>query len=217
MAVADATSYNGKVYGAPLGRVVYSGIYYNKDLLAKNNIALPTTWSELVAACDTLKAANIPCMTAGGKDGWPIFVGGYGLAGANYPDQAALAEGLWNGSVKWTNPDMLPLFDKYQVYDGQLMEQGASGIAGDAAPGRFASGEVAMFTGGSWYAAAIEAAEPAFEWGYVAFPGSDNAADNKYMSASTTWCSRSPAAREQGRRACLRSPPSRSRQLPGLH
>jgi raffinose/stachyose/melibiose transport system substrate-binding protein len=181
VAVADATSYNSKVYGAPLGRVVYSGVYYNKDLLAANNLALPTTWGELVAACTTLKAANIPCMTAGGKDGWPIFVGAYGLAGANFPDQAALAEGLWTGSVKWTDANMLGLFEKYQVYNRDLMEQGASGIAGDAAPGRFASGQVAMFTGGSWYAAAIEGAEPAFEWGYVPFPGSDNAADNKYM------------------------------------
>jgi raffinose/stachyose/melibiose transport system substrate-binding protein len=181
VAVKDAVTYNDKVYGAPVGRVVYSGIYYNKDLLAANNIALPTTWDELVAACNTLKAANIPCMTAGGKDGWPVFVGAYGLAGANYPDQAGLVEGLWTGSVKYGDPEFLSTFEKYQVYARDMMEEGASGIAGDAAPGRFASGEVAMFPGGSWYAAAIEAAEPAFEWGYVPFPGSDDAANNKYM------------------------------------
>ena len=180
-AVADSTTYNGRVYGVDLGRVVYSGIYYNKDLLAANNVTLPTTWSELVAACNTLKAANIPCLTAGGKDGWPVFVGAFGLAGANAPDQAGLAEGLWTGSTKWTDPSMSGMFEKYQVYNRDLMEQGASGIAGDAAPGRFASGAVAMFTGGSWYAAAIEGAEPAFEWGYFPFPGSDTAADNEYM------------------------------------
>jgi raffinose/stachyose/melibiose transport system substrate-binding protein len=181
VAIDDATSYEGKVYGVDLGRVVYSGIYYNKDLLAANNIALPTTWDELVAACDTLKAADIPCMTAGGKDGWPIFVGAFGLAGSAYPDQAALVEGLWSGSVKWTDSEMGRLFEKYQVYNRDMMEQGASGLAGDAAPGRFASGEVAMFPGGSWYAAAIEGAQPGFEWGYFPFPASDNAADNKYM------------------------------------
>jgi len=38
-----------------------------------------------------------------------------------------------------------------------------------------------MFPGGSWYAAAIEGAEPGFEWGYFPFPASDNAADNEYM------------------------------------
>ena len=32
-----------------------------------------------------------------------------------------------------------------------------------------------MFPGGTWYGPAIEAAEPAFEWGYIPFPGSDNA------------------------------------------
>jgi raffinose/stachyose/melibiose transport system substrate-binding protein len=62
-----------------------------------------------------------------------------------------------------------------------MMDRGASGIAGDAAPGRFASGAVAMFPGGTWYASAIEAAEPSFEWGYIPFPGSDNADDNKYL------------------------------------
>jgi raffinose/stachyose/melibiose transport system substrate-binding protein len=30
------------------------------------------------------------------------------------------------------------------------MEPGSSGIAGDAEPGRFASGAVAMFPGGTW-------------------------------------------------------------------
>ncbi|TLM99551.1 extracellular solute-binding protein [bacterium] len=81
----DAGSYNGKVYEVNLGRVSYSGIYYNKDLFTANNLAVPTTWGELVTACETFVAAGTPCMTAGGKDGWPIFVGAYGLIGSIYP------------------------------------------------------------------------------------------------------------------------------------
>jgi raffinose/stachyose/melibiose transport system substrate-binding protein len=103
-AIKDAGTYNGKVYETNLGRVSYSGIYYNKDLFEKNNVKVPTTWDELVAACEAFKKANIPCMTAGGKDGWPIFVGAYGLLAAEYPDQAALVEGLWNGTIKWNDP-----------------------------------------------------------------------------------------------------------------
>jgi len=179
--IQDAGTYNGKVYEINLGRVSYSGIYYNKDLFAANNVQVPTTWSELVAACETFKAADIPCMTAGGKDGWPIFVGAYGLIGSTYPDQAALVEGLWTGTIKWNDATSLEMWKKMKVYAQEMMEPGASGIAGDAAPGRFASGAVAMFSGGTWYAAAIEAAEPAFEWGYIPFPGSDNPEDNKYL------------------------------------
>ncbi|MDO9087464.1 MAG: extracellular solute-binding protein [Anaerolineaceae bacterium] len=179
--IRDAGTYNGKVYAINLGRVSYSGIYYNKDLFTANNVKVPTTWSELVAACETFNAADIPCMTAGGKDGWPIFVGAYGLTGSIYPDQAALVEGLWTGTIKWDDAKSLTMWERMQVYARDMMEAGASGIAGDAAPGRFASGAVAMFPGGTWYAPAIDAAQPDFEWGYIPFPGSDIADDNKYL------------------------------------
>jgi raffinose/stachyose/melibiose transport system substrate-binding protein len=181
LAIKDAGSYNGKVYSVNLGRVCYSGLYVNKDLFAANNVKIPTTWSELVAASKAFKAAKIPLMTAGGKDGWPIFVGAYGLLGAEYPDQSALVEGLWTGKIKWNDAKSLAMWDKMKIYAGDMMEAGASGIAGDAAPGRFASGAVAMFPGGTWYASAIEAAQPSFDWGYIPFPGSDNADDNKYL------------------------------------
>jgi raffinose/stachyose/melibiose transport system substrate-binding protein len=180
-AIRDAGSYNGKVYQVNLGRVSYSGIYYNKDLFAANNVAVPTTWSELVAACETFSQAGIACMTAGGKDGWPIFVGAYGLIGSLYPDQAELVEGLWTGSITWDDSKALDMWAKMQVYAQDMMEPGASGIAGDAAPGRFASGALAMFPGGTWYASAIEASEPSFAWGYIPFPGSDNPEENKYL------------------------------------
>jgi raffinose/stachyose/melibiose transport system substrate-binding protein len=180
-AIKDACSYNDKAYCINLGRVSYSGIYYNKDLFTANNVKVPTTWSELVAACEVFTAKDIPCMTAGGKDGWPIFVGAYGLIGSEYPDQAALVKGLWDGTIKWNDAKSLDMWQKMKVYAQNMMESGASGIAGDAAPGRFASGEVAMFPGGTWYASAIEAAQPAFDWGYIPFPGSDNPDDNKYL------------------------------------
>jgi raffinose/stachyose/melibiose transport system substrate-binding protein len=180
-AIQDAGTYDGKVYQVNLGGVSYSGIYYNKDLFAEYNVDIPTTWDELVAACETFTAADIPCMTAGGKDGWPIFVGAYGVIGSIYPDQAALVEGLWTGSITWDDATSMEMWDKMKVYAQEMMEPGASGIAGDAAPGRFASGAVAMFSGGTWYASAIEASEPDFEWGYIPWPASDDPENNKYL------------------------------------
>jgi raffinose/stachyose/melibiose transport system substrate-binding protein len=180
-AIKDAGTYNGKVYEINLGRVSYSGIYYNKDMFTANNVKVPTTWSELVAACEAFAKVNIPCMTAGGKDGWPIFVGAYGLIGSIYPDQAALVQGLWEGTTKWNDATSMKMWEEMKVYAQNMMEAGASGIAGDAAPGRFASGAVAMFPGGTWYASAIETAQPAFKWGYIPWPGSDNPDNNKYL------------------------------------
>jgi len=180
-AIKDSGSYQGKVYEVNLGRVIYSGVFYNKNLFEANKLKVPTTWPELVAACDAFKKANVSCMTAGGKDGWPIFVGAYGLLGSVYPDQAALVEGLWTGKIKYNDAKSLEMWTKMQIYARDMMEQGASGIANDAAPGRFASGAAAMLPGGIWMAPAIDAAQPDFKWGYIPFPGSDKADDNKYM------------------------------------
>lgn len=180
-AIKDSGSYKDKVYAINLGRVIYSGVFYNKDLFEANKIKVPTTWPELVTACETLKKANTACMTAGGKDGWPIFVGAYGLLGSIYPDQAGLVEGLWTGKIKYNDAKSLEMWTKMQIYARDMMEQGASGIANDAAPGRFASGAVGMLPGGIWMAPAIDAAQPAFKWGYIPFPGSDKADDNKYL------------------------------------
>jgi raffinose/stachyose/melibiose transport system substrate-binding protein len=62
---------DGKQYGIPytLGIV---GFWYNKDLFAKAGItAPPTTWDELIADAQKLKAAGIAPISLGGKDRWP--------------------------------------------------------------------------------------------------------------------------------------------------
>ncbi|MFP5331157.1 MAG: ABC transporter substrate-binding protein [Acidimicrobiia bacterium] len=180
-AVQDAGSYNGRVYALPAGRVSYSGMFVNNDLLAAAGVALPTTWGELVAACEAIKASGNECMTVGGADGWPVFVGAYGLLGAFYPDQEALVEGLWTGSVKWNDDTTLELWRRYQIYATELLEPGVTGISHDAGPARFAAGDVAFMPTGVWQGPAVEDAQPGFEWTYVPFPGSDDPADNQYL------------------------------------
>lgn len=179
--IRDAGTYNDKVYSINLGRVSYSGVFVNKDLFAANGVEIPTTWDELVAACETFVSAGLSCMTVGGADGWPVFVGSYGLLGAMYPDQEAMVEGLWTGSLKWDDPETLKLWERYQIYATQMLEPGVTGLSHDAGPARFAAGDVAMMPSGVWQAPALEAAEPEFDWGYIPFPGSDNPEDNQYL------------------------------------
>ncbi len=178
--IADAGSYDGKVYSINLGRVSYSGMFVNEDLFAEQGLEVPTTWSELVAVCESIKEADLSCMTVGGADGWPVFVGSYGLLGAMYPDQEALVEGLWTGERKWNDERGIELFERYKKYT-EMLEEGVTGIAHDAGPARFAAGDVAMMPTGVWQAPSVEAAEPAFEWSYIPFPGSDNPEDNQYL------------------------------------
>ncbi len=106
---------------------------------------------------------------------------GYGILGSAFPDQAAYVEGLWTGSVKLNDAANLAMWEKLRILAQDMIEPGATGITGDGAPGRFATGEVAALSGFTWLAPAIEAAQPAFEWDFITFPGSDNADDNKYV------------------------------------
>ena len=71
--VADLLSVNGHVYGVPTG-VNYWAMMYNKALLAKAGVSVPTTWDALMAAADKLKAAGITPFNATIQDGWRGFI-----------------------------------------------------------------------------------------------------------------------------------------------
>lgn len=175
----DAGSFQGRLYAINLGRVSYSGMFLNLDLFDSVGVGVPTTWGELVAACETFKASGNECMTLGGGDGWPIFVGAYGLLGAMYPDQEALVEGLWTGDITWDDERSTEMLRRMQVFTTEMLEDGVSGLSHDAAPARFAAGDVAMMPTGVWQAPALD--DVAFDWTYIPFPGSDNPEDNQYL------------------------------------
>ena len=177
--IQDAGSYNGKVYAINLGRVSYSGMFLNLDLFEAEGVDIPTTWGELVTACEVFTSSGNSCMTAGGGDGWPIFVGAYGLLGSMYPDQAGLMEGLWTGDIKWTDDHAVEMLSRMQIYASEMLEDGVTGLGHDAAPERFKAGDVAMMPTGVWQAPALDNAD--FDWTYIPFPGSDNPEDNQYL------------------------------------
>jgi raffinose/stachyose/melibiose transport system substrate-binding protein len=53
----ESSSFDGGVYAVSLGRTTYSGMFVNLDLLAEVGIETPTTFPELVSACDAVKDA----------------------------------------------------------------------------------------------------------------------------------------------------------------
>ena len=153
-AVASA-SFEGGTYGVTLGRVTYSGVFVNEDVLADAGVDIPTTFGELADSCGPVEDAGYKCMIAGGADGWPIFVGTYGLLGAMYPDQQALVEGLWNGTAAWDDEKGIDLFNRYATY-ASLLDDESAGLGGDAAASRFAVGDIAYGPMGGWNAWAVE-------------------------------------------------------------
>ena len=64
----EQCKYDGKMYAIPYGGIGGCGIYYNKKIFEKVGITVPTTITELEAACDKLvKAGYIPFSLANGS------------------------------------------------------------------------------------------------------------------------------------------------------
>ena len=59
-------TYNGKLICAPFGDVTVFGMCYNKKVFADNQIEIPQTWDDMMAACETLKAAGVTPMYVSG-------------------------------------------------------------------------------------------------------------------------------------------------------
>jgi raffinose/stachyose/melibiose transport system substrate-binding protein len=178
--IMAAGSFNGKVYTISTGSYAFTGTFYNKDLFEKNNVKVPTTWDELVQACETFKAAGVECMTSGGKDVWPLMVAGWGVQQSLYPDSDALMADLWEGKATFNDEKAMKVWTRMQQML-TFMEPGVTGIDNTAAPGRFATGKVAMYPAGTWDASNITAANPDLNFGYIPMPGSDNPDENKTL------------------------------------
>lgn len=66
----EQASYNGKLYAVPVKNISIAGIYYNKDLFEQYGVEVPTTLSELEAACDTFLENGITPFTLANSTKW---------------------------------------------------------------------------------------------------------------------------------------------------
>lgn len=180
--VLDQFAYKGKQYAVPTGVSHETGVFYNKAMFAKYGLSVPTTWDEMLHTIDVLKQHKVSPFIMGGKDLWPAVLPTFAMVQSLYPDTVQLDKDLWTGKAHLNSPESLTLMQRVQtIYDNTLPNW--TGIDYASVPGRFVQGEAAMLPDGSWEIPAITTADPKFEFGYFPMPGSDNAADNKYLAS----------------------------------
>lgn len=125
------------------------GIWYNEQIFTDNNIAVPTTWDELVDAATTLQAAGVQPFSASGEQGWPItrLISGY-----IFRDLGADAlQKVADGEAKLTDPEYVAAADAVaELGTAGFFGQGVGSIDYDTAFNTFLTGNAAMFYMGSW-------------------------------------------------------------------
>src|SRR5579859_6987088 len=71
-----STTFQGKIYGALVGYPYLDGVFYNKQVFAKNNLTIPKSYADLLTLCSTLQKAapDVAPIYPGGGDHWPLQV-----------------------------------------------------------------------------------------------------------------------------------------------
>lgn len=110
---AREDTFGGKVWTAPWYVQPSFPILYRKDVLAKAGVKAPTTWRQLLAACDKLNAAGITPIAGGIKDGW---FGGWLFATIGGQGVRSIGDLLKavSGKKKFTDPDMAAWWTRLQ-------------------------------------------------------------------------------------------------------
>lgn len=111
-AALDLVTVDARQYGVPY-TYYHIGVYYRRDLFADAGLEQPPReWSELLEACDRLKARGISPIAIGSKDLWPtagwfdyidLRLNGYDFHMA-----------LMNGAVSYTDARVQAVFAKWR-------------------------------------------------------------------------------------------------------
>ncbi|HEY3141046.1 MAG TPA: ABC transporter substrate-binding protein [Acidimicrobiales bacterium] len=168
---------DGKVYQLPANTQTIPLVYYNKAYFQQAGVAAPpTTYAELLAAAEKLKAAGIKPFVAGGQHDslGPLFAGILGTdLYADNPewmhdrragDASFCDAGFKAGAAKLADLAAKGYIDRADVSRDHAAVQEA-----------FLAGDGAMYPMGNWFASGVDNADepPDFEIGQFPWPSDD--------------------------------------------
>ncbi len=172
---------DGEIYLVPTSMETVL-VFYNKEIFAEHDLSIPRTWSEFLSCLEVLEAAGHIPILFGGQQQWPVAMHIIALetaivrsANPDFYSQVRMGESAHN------DPEWVEVFEKLSVLK-DYYQQFSLGQDYDQIPSLFASGTGAMIIDGSWQAGAITKAQPIFDVGVFALPGTDDVDANGVVS-----------------------------------
>lgn len=181
-AMLSLSTFGGKVHGLPFSVSLPVG-YYNMDILRDSGIeALPETWDEVIAACQTMKANGVdnPIFW-----GWNV-TGNWFMQALLWSQDKAIVQ---DGRVTLDSPETLVALEQMQDI---FSECEMKNLEWKAALSSFAAGEIGMMFWSTSALGAVERSQGEFELVTGPFPGFDGkplglpAGGNAAMLTSTS-------------------------------
>jgi len=164
--------------------VMASSVIYNKEIFAAHNIAVPKTWSEMIAACEALKAAGVTPFYATWKDDWTIAQGWFDYSVGGQVDtidffKKLAAEGTEVGPespVSFQKDFNQPVEKMLTLAKNYVNKDAASRAYGDGNLA-FSQGKAAMYLQGPWAFSEIAKTAPDLKLGTFPLPMTEDPKD----------------------------------------
>ncbi len=179
--VFDKQTYDGKIYAVPTN-LAAACVFYNTEMFDAAGAKVPTTYAEMLDACQKLQDAGYTPITISAGTAWCLSM----LAGYLCDREGADLDAIAAGNASWLDAPFVSAANKV-VELSQYFQPTAAGDTNDVATANFYNGEAAMLIQGSWAIAQINGSNPDFEakCGIFQFPGIDGGADPNRMIAKT--------------------------------
>lgn len=182
--VDQYATYPGRTSVLPYS-VAAASVIYNVQIFEDNSLAIPTTWDELIAACDALEAAGITPIYSTFKDPWTVAQGLFDYTVGGSIDVADFFEQM-NELGTEVGPDSPVSFQKTLKEPMEKMVE-LAGYSNDDAASRgygdgnvaFANEEAAMYMQGPWALGEIAKTAPDLRLGTFPLPATNNPDDLK--------------------------------------
>lgn len=179
--IFERMTYDGKIMAVPTNFAA-ACVYYNTEMFEAAGVEVPTTYDELLAACEALEGAGYTALSCSAGTAWCLsMVAGY-LCDRQGVDLNAIA----NHEANWTDENCIEAGNKLLELSKHFQAT-AAGDSNDQATAAFYNGEAAMLIQGSWAIAQINGSNPEFEekCGVFQFPGIEGANDPNRMIVKT--------------------------------
>lgn len=153
----DPFTYEGKIYGLPIGGSG-EGFFYNKGYYETKGWKAPTTFAELEKQLADIKADGKVPLAGASKAGWvPLMLANHLWSRYAGPD---VTNKFATGEAKWNDANVVKGFSKYKEWiDKGYFKKGELGFEYAEYTTQFTSGEAILMYDGTWKSSVFKAGQ----------------------------------------------------------
>lgn len=149
------STFNDKIYSLPTVTFL-ANLYCNTEMFEAADAEIPTTWDELLVACEKLKAAGYTPILMGEKDRWPGMYW-YDIIAARTAGNAAIEEAFAD-PVKFNSAPFIEAAAKLQeLVNVDAFNDNMMSMSYDEMVEGFAAGQGAMIYQANWIHSSLQA------------------------------------------------------------